>query len=325
MVRSVLVLLVVLVVCFGTAEALLRRQAAEDRVRIEATLDTRSLCTKPDEHLIYTYRQGECGMNEQGYPDVARAFAKAAGVFRIVLIGDSVAEGVGVDRRDRFAAQLETMLSDSTDSSVEIVVLARRGYSMSQELHVLENEAHLYDPDLILWSYVLNDPGDPVRHNFNGQLGAYYHRPRSYFLDRVAAGVFRLRESVRSQECPEEVHALIHCVYRDEVADGFRRIAATSMERGIPVHVILHPIFEDAPSYETYGLAGVHADLAGMIGDTGMPWTDLLPAYAEYAPGDLRVPSEGWFDPWHPNVQGHTVAAETLLARLRSVVTSGTR
>ena len=53
----------------------------------------------------------------------------------------------------------------------------RSGYSTSQELVILEDEAFQYNPDLVMWSYVLNDPAHPVYHNANGELGCFWYTP----------------------------------------------------------------------------------------------------------------------------------------------------
>ena len=45
---------------------------------------------------------------------------------------------------------------------MEVILLACTGYSTSQELVLLRNETFQYQPDLVLWCYVLNDPADPL-------------------------------------------------------------------------------------------------------------------------------------------------------------------
>jgi hypothetical protein len=76
-------------------------------------MDERALCTEksPDKRLLYTYTPGECGANSRGFRDVEHAPGKPPNTFRIVLIGDSVAEGRDVDPDSAFGRVLERMLN----------------------------------------------------------------------------------------------------------------------------------------------------------------------------------------------------------------------
>jgi hypothetical protein len=171
--------LVSLTLVAGVAEVALRWQHARRVERILARDPSRELCTEPDYELLYCYVPGRCGFNARGYRDAEHAFANSSGVFRFAVIGDSVAAGDGVALEERFDRVLELRLSDSSVRA-EATNLARTGYSTSQELIVLEKEAFAYHPDLVIWSYVLNDPADPVYHNANGRLGRFFVRPRSH-------------------------------------------------------------------------------------------------------------------------------------------------
>ena len=57
--------------------------------------------------------------------------------------------------------QLNTTFAPHTGRTYEVIVLARSGYSTSQELIIFEEEAFHYHPDVMLWSYVLN--GDRLK------------------------------------------------------------------------------------------------------------------------------------------------------------------
>ena len=62
-----------------------------------------------------------------------RPFDKSMGGFRIVLIGDSVAQGYGVPLDSRFDDRLERALSGAVEHRrVEVINLVRSGYSTSQ-------------------------------------------------------------------------------------------------------------------------------------------------------------------------------------------------
>ncbi len=313
--RNLLLIVVALLVVLIPTEVVLRLQAARERERMRAGLGEHVLCTKQarDRRLIYTYVPGECGANSRGFRDVEHTADKPAGVFRIVLIGDSVAEGRDVPADSTFGRDLERMLNARGDSlRYEVILLARAGYSTSQELVLLEDEAPRYHPDLILWSYCLNDPAHPVYHNANGNLGRYYYRPRSYVAALVFQAAFRIKQKFRGENCPTEFHAFLHCAFRQEVRANIARIASDARKLGAPVAFVVHPIFEDAPSFATYSLTDVHAHLDRDARDAGMVPIDLLPAFRAFAPADLKINRDDYFDPWHLNVLGHRITASII-------------
>ena len=92
--------------------------------------------------LVYACRPNIAGTNSRGYFDVEHSFRKPVDVFRIVLIGDSVVVGHHVGWRASFGKQLQEELNrQALQRKVEVILLACTGYSTSQELVLLRNEA----------------------------------------------------------------------------------------------------------------------------------------------------------------------------------------
>ena len=73
----------------------------------------RELCMQADDDpdLIYSFKPNKCGANSKGYQDDEHSFKKGLNLFRIVIIGDSIAQGQGVKRKDSFGKILETKLN----------------------------------------------------------------------------------------------------------------------------------------------------------------------------------------------------------------------
>lgn len=319
--RNLLLLLIAVLVVLVPAELVLRAQAERERARIRGNMDERALCTEasPDKRLLYTYTPGECGANSRGFRDAERAVAKPKGTFRIALIGDSVAEGRDVAPDSAFGRVLERMLNARGDGwRYEVIILARIGYSTSQEIVLLENEAPRYDPDLILWSYCLNDPAHPVYHNANGDLGRYYHRPTLQVAALAKAFAFRIRQKLAGRGCAREFHAFVHCAFWDHVQHNLHRIAKGAQRGGLPVAFVVHPVFEDRPSFGDYSLAGVHERLDAAALGAGFTVIDVLDAFRPFAPADLQLARDDYFDPWHLNPRGHLVTASFIRDRLVS-------
>jgi lysophospholipase L1-like esterase len=280
----------------------------------------RQFCTKPSENreLIYTNVPNICGCNSQGYFDRERSYQKTPGIFRIVVIGDSLAAGQGLQRDEKFSQVLENRLNDRAAGKFEVLVLARSGYSQSQELIVLENEAFRYEPDLILWSYVLNDPAHPVYHDANGELGKYYYRPRSHLAHFFSARLFALRENIKSRHCPPEFHEMLHCVYWEDVKANFTRLSRLGTERNVRIILLIHPVFEQGRNFKQYTLVNLHRRLRDLVAQKGLPVLDLLHAFLDHDPEEIRQSSPNSYDPWHPNAAGHALIACALEGFLRS-------
>ncbi len=304
------------------AEVALRIRHAQKTTELRAKYSEHDLCTEADPVLVYRYMSGRCGFNERGFRDEDRDPTPAPGVFRFVVIGDAVAVGDGVQLEERFDRVLAKRLEgDGID--VEPVNLARTGYSLSQELILLERDAYAYRPDLVVWSYVLNDPAHPVFHNANGRLGRYWSNPTVHSWHRLKRLVFKTRERMAESRCGEEFHTLLHCAYADEIAANIRRIGELSKQHGVPTVFVIHPIFEAERDYDEYSFLALHAVLAARAAESGLVVVDLLDAYRSHDPDVLRQEGEpGWFDPWHPNARGHALAAEALTPVVRRIAES---
>jgi lysophospholipase L1-like esterase len=314
---GIFIAIVTFVVLGMIAEGVLRSRAGSARNALEIGSDDGSLCTVPASvpGLIYSYAPGRCGNNSRGFPDVEHPEHKIADVFRIVLIGDSVAEGRDVERSERFAAVLQERLNALGHRVIyEVVVLARVGYSTSQELVLLGSEAMRLDPDLILWSYCLNDPAHPVYHNANGNLGAYHYRTSSYLFEWIRRAGFTVRERWRGRNCPGEFHERVHCIYDHRIQGEIKQIGAVTRANGIPVVFLIHPVFEEGKDLDDYSHAALHQRLAATATDSGLSVLDLRPALAGYPIDDIKIHSTEYFDPWHFNALGHRVTGETIAA-----------
>ncbi len=315
MVRNILMCLTVIFLLAASGELALRARASSERERLRANMDARALCTErsPDRRLLYTYTPGKCGANSRGYRDVEHAFEKPEGVFRLVLIGDSVAEGRDVEADSSFGRVLERELNARGGGRrYEVILLARIGYSTSQEMVLLEEEAFRYQPDIIVWSYCLNDPAHPVYHNANGDLGRYYAHPRSQVAARVEAAAFRAKQTWRGRNCPGEFHAYVHCAFWPEAQANLARIGESCRRERVPVVFVIHPVFEQDATFADYSLRDVHTKLAETARTQGFDVVDLVGAFAPYPPGALKLDNPRYYDPWHMNARGHRVTAATL-------------
>ncbi|OGF67512.1 MAG: hypothetical protein A2Y62_06150 [Candidatus Fischerbacteria bacterium RBG_13_37_8] len=309
-----LTFILVIVVSGALMEIVLRRVHTIRMQKARANLDT-EICTMASKHpeLIWENRPYKCFYNGKGYRDFDYTLVKPANVFRIIIIGDSVALGQGMPFNKIYGKMLEQMLNSRLKSSktFEVIILARSGYSMQQELFILQHETLSFSPDLIIWSYMLNDPAHPVFHDVSYQLADYYYNPKSYLLNFIEYQLFLLNEKKQARHCPDEFHAKLHCIYWDKLQKNFHLLGSFSKTNAIPIVFMIHPVFEK-DAFKRYSLAGLHEKIANSVRVEGLHDLDLLPLYRPYDGVKLFLKEGNRTDPWHPNAKGHMLIATGL-------------
>jgi lysophospholipase L1-like esterase len=87
----------------------------------------------------------------------------APGVFRILVLGDSVAYGFHVKAEESFPKVLERQLVEKY-GRVEVINSGVPGYSPYQELKYFDEKGAALRPDLVVVSFCMNDVADPSLH-----------------------------------------------------------------------------------------------------------------------------------------------------------------
>jgi lysophospholipase L1-like esterase len=91
------------------------------------------------------------------------ALPKPPGRLRIVVVGDSVTLGWGVNDGDTFPAQLEAILRGRfPNRDLEVINLGVGGYDTRQEVTLLERNVARLDPDVVLVGFYSNDVPDTL-------------------------------------------------------------------------------------------------------------------------------------------------------------------
>jgi hypothetical protein len=152
--------------------------------RITITSDGAEYALSADPRLFYVPRPGAGEFNAGGYRGEWVPTEREPGVERIVVMGDSVAEGLGVAHTDRFTS----LLSKELGQDHEVVNLAVRGYNLRQEVAYFEEQGRRYQPDHVVFSTSFNDLHSEsgelaalARHVQDSRRGAFY---RDYYAAR---------------------------------------------------------------------------------------------------------------------------------------------
>lgn len=94
--------------------------------------------------------------NAQGLRDDHVTVEKPAGVFRVMMLGDSFVQGYTVDRSDLFVDQIEGWWQ-SQERRVEVINAGTEAYSTDQEALWFRKYGQAYRPDVVVLFPYLND------------------------------------------------------------------------------------------------------------------------------------------------------------------------
>jgi hypothetical protein len=106
-------------------------------------------------------------INQKGLRGLERGYERTNEKKRILVLGDSLAWGHGVEEANRFSEVLETLLP------VEVINAGVAGYSTDQELLWLKDEGINYDIDLVIVVFCGNDE----RANHRQLVYESYYKP----------------------------------------------------------------------------------------------------------------------------------------------------
>lgn len=130
---------------------------------------------------LYAPNPGHPEISSQGLRDREYAIPKPAGVFRILMVGDSVTYGLFVRQDQVFAKVVERKLR-SQNIEAEVLNAGVNGYTPYNELHYYERELVRFAPDLVMVCFCMNDISDPALH-WNSGKGAISEIPPEAFPD----------------------------------------------------------------------------------------------------------------------------------------------
>lgn len=285
-------------------------------------------------------------LNSQGLRDVEHGYSGAEGIYRILILGDSFAEGFQVQLEETVGRRLEGMLNGRRVGSFEVINGGVSGFGTDQELIFYEEEGSRYRPDLVLLFFFQNDVQDNADDSHFRLTGGTLERlqapppadpglvaaARPWVWDhfafvRLAGTVWsRLNEALAGQARPvtREPESCDVAEARAETDHGWTlteallreldRLVRSDGARLAIVHVAavhslgLLPLPPDCPSPR------VSARLGQVAERWGIHYLDLAPAFASTfaaEPGPLYWPEDE-----HWNSAGHELAAKTVFAWL---------
>jgi hypothetical protein len=251
---------------------------------------------------------------------------KPAGVRRVMVLGDSFAEGEGVKRDDTAVAVLGRLLAARFPGRVEVRSCARRGADFPELFGIFE-EILPYEPDLVVYALVLNDAFQPP------EFKARQEYVDDWILDReslpdpagppprrwsLAFDFFRGR--IMAWQLGRETTAWYREMWSD-ANPGWSRTQDYLLEmdrrlrsRGARLLVAPWPLLVGLEG--GYPFEGVHETIRRFCLVGGIAHHDLLPALRGRRSADL------WVHPVdrHPNEVAQRLAAESLAPEIEKLL-----
>ncbi len=116
--------------------------------------------------------------NAKGLRGPEYSYEKQANEYRVLILGDSHAEGHSVKFDDLFSEAFKRELNQESSIPYEVINTGTGGYSTDQELLFFENEGKKYQPDLTILAFSLNN----VWYNSLTVISSW-HKPLFEFKD----------------------------------------------------------------------------------------------------------------------------------------------
>jgi alginate O-acetyltransferase complex protein AlgI len=273
----------------------------------------------PNTHIVFLGQS--LTTNQWGMRDKERTRAKQGGTYRIALLGPSHVMGSGVSDGDTIANLLETRLNaspDLTGTRYEVLNFGVAGYSLTQQLALLQDRVLSFQPDAV---FVVDSPrlSEPVVHHLAGVIARRYDIPFPALANAMAEtgatalgndGVPVPFESARA--LLKNLGVKTRMPWREAERDlrrsgdsllraTFEQIARSARQQGaVPVFVALDNVGEppDVPVPALEDAA--HAGLLVL---------DLFDLWRGRDPNALRIAE--WDN--HPNVEGNGIIADRLV------------
>ncbi len=104
-------------------------------------------------------------INSMGLRDREYSYQKPPAAYRILILGDSFAEGYGVDEPLTYQNQLEEMLNQPSNQLYEVINAGVQSYSPTLEDIYLQKYSVALNPDLVILHLDITDFSDEQRYS----------------------------------------------------------------------------------------------------------------------------------------------------------------
>lgn len=296
---EIYVLLVSLVVPFAALEILFRIFIHADNAKP----------IRADKPVNWYLPESSTDNRDATYPE-----EKAAGVFRVIVVGDSFTYGGKVQYDDTFPKRLERMLNlNNKQRKVEVLNWGIPGYSTVQEGTLVQRAVKYYHPDLIILQITLNDAErEPFRVSHSKSFKFRDAIEKSNILHHWKSLGYLIRRFQLTMMEKEYIQYHKDLFFDTDTYDrfemGLREINRLTKEYKVPLFAAVFPFFSH-PIGDKYIFSDVHEKISMALEKLGINHLDLQKFYKGIEPSRLQIfPGEDA----HPNEIAYRIAADAI-------------
>jgi lysophospholipase L1-like esterase len=283
-----------------------------------------------DPELGYRLNPEHDGINALSIRHAEVTVPKPPGLFRLVVLGDSIPWG-----KNTFGFVEDIANRIQSRGSIEVINAAVPGYTSFQELTFFEHYVLQVDPDVVVWTYCLND-NHKFLHRFDQAANMLFTDEaarsleirtwwdwivsRSYVLTDIRVGLLARQPGDTKQTVTFgwENRPDFNIAWKDYSWPFYESHLAEMVgllrRRGIRLAIVVFPfepqILLGRPMRDRRDeILAPQQHLERLCRKYDVPCLDLYPAFErEYARGRTL-----YRDGIHPNQEGHTFTADEVL------------
>lgn len=238
-------------------------------------------------------------------------FERRNDVFRILMLGDSLIFGWGVPAEATISKRLEALLNNY-GIRAEVINAGVGNYNTSMEVAYLIAEGNLYNPDLILLGYFINDAERAPHYNAswlarNSAAYAYISARLDVLFRMFGIGTYSHWKShlARIYDPGDPSSGWL------ETVAAFDRLSKIARGRSVPVVVVNLP---ELRQLQPYPFAVQEAKVRSLAQTKGFAYFDLQEAVSALEASSLWVAP----DDSHPNARADDLFAKAIFEFLKT-------
>jgi hypothetical protein len=333
--------LVILEIALSARQALARRQDVARKQERNGT----PLHVLLDSPELYGLNPQHPDVGAQGLRNDTVQVPKPDGLWRLLILGDSVTFGTGVDRQQAYPARLQEALEPRVQRPVEVINAGVPGYTPFNQLQYYRSTGRKLEADMVVVGFCMNDIANPRLHwdytgsflpdvpsdaipniEYDRRLAA--RRDSLWTRSALASALRRRAQRWFGADDPVAVPTFITgedaslsiTVLVDEASAEWRWLTSMydQLHRevvadGAQLVIVIFPLeYQLDPDYPFLP----QRNLARYCDSRSIPCLDVLPAFRQQTRGSCFLQkSDSMRDVWHLSARGHDLTA-TLLADL---------
>lgn len=239
--------------------------------------------------------------NSEGWRDREYSLIPPADKRRVMVLGDSLTLGWGVNHEDAYPRILENLLTQSSQPT-EVINTGVGNYNTIMEVKSYAKKGEKYRPDAIVVGFYIND-AEVIQHR---QSALTYQLQHTYLYSLLADRWLNLKVRLTPTLHYKDFYSKLYepgFPGRSAIADAFTELSDRAREMRIPVHVALIP---EMHQFKDYPFQAAHDFVIEACRMNQLDVVDLLPYFINENPDSLWVSSEDA----HPNRRGQEIIAK---------------